>query len=44
MFMKVIQKVVEKKLKEKDKEIQHLGKLNWVLQDKVKSLRAENKI
>jgi len=40
--MRALQEVVEKKLKEKDDEIQRLGKLNWVLQERVKSLSVEN--
>ncbi|KAE9461520.1 hypothetical protein C3L33_06589, partial [Rhododendron williamsianum] len=35
---------VAKKLKEKDEQIQRMGKLNWVLQERVKSLFAENQL
>ncbi|KAI6706233.1 hypothetical protein NL676_009195 [Syzygium grande] len=35
---------VVRKLKEKDEEIQRMGKLNWLLQEKVKSLVMENQI
>ncbi|BAT74844.1 BOI-related E3 ubiquitin-protein [Vigna angularis] len=44
MLVKAIQEAVAKKLKEKDEEIQRLGKLNWVLQERVKSLSVENQI
>ncbi|KAK4254706.1 hypothetical protein QN277_010048 [Acacia crassicarpa] len=39
-----IQEAMVKKLKEKDDEIQRMGKLNWVLQERVKSLCVENQI
>lgn len=42
MLACVIQETVAKKLKEKDEEVQKMGKLNWVLQERVKSLSAEN--
>ncbi|XP_039036211.1 E3 ubiquitin-protein ligase BOI-like isoform X1 [Hibiscus syriacus] len=44
MFMTAIQEGVMKKLKEKDDEIQRMGKLNWVLQERVKSLSLENQL
>ncbi|KAI4296980.1 hypothetical protein L6164_036893 [Bauhinia variegata] len=39
-----IQDAMVKKLKEKDEEIQRVGKMNWVLQERVKSLCVENQI
>ncbi|KAI3436912.1 RING-type domain-containing protein [Psidium guajava] len=39
-----IQDSVVRKLKEKDDEIQKIGKMNWLLQEKVKSLVMENQI
>lgn len=39
-----IQEAMSKKLKEKDEEIQRTLKLNWMLQEKVKSLCVENQI
>ncbi|XP_010536507.1 PREDICTED: E3 ubiquitin-protein ligase BOI-like [Tarenaya hassleriana] len=39
-----IQNAVAKKLKEKDEEIVRMGKLNWVLQERAKSLYVENQI
>jgi E3 ubiquitin-protein ligase BOI-like protein len=44
MLACVIQETIGKKLKEKDEEIQRIGKLNWFLQEKVKSLSAENQV
>ncbi|KAG4142701.1 hypothetical protein ERO13_D06G145400v2 [Gossypium hirsutum] len=44
MFITAIQERVMKKLKEKDEEIQRIGKLNWVLQERVKSLYVENQL
>ncbi|KAK8514181.1 hypothetical protein V6N13_063085 [Hibiscus sabdariffa] len=44
MLMTAIQEGVMKKLKEKDEEIQRIGKLNWVLQERVKSLYVENQL
>ncbi|XWS12294.1 hypothetical protein CRYUN_Cryun37aG0077000 [Craigia yunnanensis] len=44
MLITAIQEGVMKKLKEKDEEIQRMGKLNWVLQERVKSLYAENQL
>ncbi|KAK7317914.1 hypothetical protein RJT34_02536 [Clitoria ternatea] len=44
MLVTAIQEAVGKKLKEKDEEIQRMGKMNWVLQEKVKSLCVENQI
>ncbi|CAI8585307.1 unnamed protein product [Vicia faba] len=40
----VIQETVAKKMKEKDEEIQRIGNLNWMLQERVKSLSAENQV
>jgi E3 ubiquitin-protein ligase BOI-like protein len=39
-----IQEKVAIKMKEKDDEIQRIAKLNWVLQERVKSLYVENQI
>jgi len=36
------QKAMEKKLKEKDEEIQRLGKLNWLFRERLNSLSVEN--
>ncbi|KAL4339265.1 hypothetical protein GQ457_08G025190 [Hibiscus cannabinus] len=44
MLVRAIQEGVTKKLKEKDEEIQRMGKLNWVLQERVKSLYVENQM
>ncbi|KAJ6417885.1 hypothetical protein OIU84_001299 [Salix udensis] len=44
MLVSAIQEGMVKKLKEKDEEIQRMGKLNWVLQEKVKSLYLETQI
>ncbi|XP_039061643.1 E3 ubiquitin-protein ligase BOI-like isoform X2 [Hibiscus syriacus] len=44
MLLSAIQDGFMKKLKEKDDEIQKLGKLNWVLQERVKSLCLENQL
>lgn len=44
LLIAAIQEGVIKKLKEKDEEIQRMGKLNWVLQERVKSLYVENQI
>jgi len=44
MFVSAIQEAMAKKLKEKDQEIQRMGKLNWALQERVKSLCMENQI
>ncbi|XWS18709.1 hypothetical protein CRYUN_Cryun32bG0068100 [Craigia yunnanensis] len=44
MLITTIQEGVMKKLKEKDEEIQRMGKLNWVLQERVKSLYVENQL
>ncbi|KAJ4827009.1 hypothetical protein Tsubulata_025846 [Turnera subulata] len=44
MLVSAIQDGMIKKLKEKDEEIQRMGKLNWVLQERVKSLYVENQI
>ncbi|CAK7336961.1 unnamed protein product [Dovyalis caffra] len=42
MLVSAIQEGMIRKLKDKDEEIQRMGKLNWVLQEKVKSLYVEN--
>ncbi|XP_010529288.1 PREDICTED: BOI-related E3 ubiquitin-protein ligase 1-like [Tarenaya hassleriana] len=39
-----VQNAIAKKLKEKDEEVVRMGKLNWVLQERVKSLYVENQI
>lgn len=44
MLVSAIQERIVKKLQEKDEEIQRMGKLNWVLQERVKSLFVENQI
>ncbi|KAM1107764.1 hypothetical protein FF1_004480 [Malus domestica] len=44
MLVSAIKENIVKKLKEKDDEIQRVGKLNWVLQERVKSLFVENQI
>ncbi|XVF27237.1 hypothetical protein REPUB_Repub14bG0089100 [Reevesia pubescens] len=44
MLITAIQEGVMKKLKEKNEEIQRMGKLNWVLQERVKSLYVENQL
>ncbi|XP_031280867.1 BOI-related E3 ubiquitin-protein ligase 1 [Pistacia vera] len=44
MILSAIQEAVLKKLREKDDEIQRMGKLNWVLQERVRSLYVENQI
>lgn len=44
LLIAAIQEGVIKKIKEKDEEIQRMGKLNWVLQERVKSLYVENQI
>lgn len=44
MLVSAIQEAMEKKLKEKDEEIQRMAKLNWALQDRVKTLCVENQI
>ncbi|KAL4386976.1 hypothetical protein GQ457_09G004270 [Hibiscus cannabinus] len=44
ILVTAIQDGVVKKLKEKDDEIQRMGKLNWVLQERVKSLFLENQL
>ncbi|KAE9597322.1 hypothetical protein Lal_00007689 [Lupinus albus] len=43
-LVSVIQYTVEKKLMEKDEEIDRITKLNWLLQERVKSICAENQI
>ncbi|CAJ1962860.1 unnamed protein product [Sphenostylis stenocarpa] len=44
MLASAIQEAMAKKLKEKDEEIQRMGKLNWALQERVKNLCVENQI
>ena len=44
MVLAAIQEATMKKLKQKDEEIQKMGKLNWMLQERVKSLCMENQI
>ncbi|KAH7510662.1 hypothetical protein FEM48_ZijujUnG0102300 [Ziziphus jujuba var. spinosa] len=43
-MVSTIQQGITMKLKEKDDEIQRMGKLNWVLQERVKSQWVENQI
>ncbi|KAF8048255.1 hypothetical protein N665_2587s0002 [Sinapis alba] len=44
MLASAVQNGIAKKLKEKDEEIARLRNLNWVLQERVKSLYVENQI
>ncbi|CAA0395846.1 unnamed protein product [Arabidopsis thaliana] len=44
MLASALQNVIAKKLKEKDDEIVRIRNLNWVLQERVKSLYVENQI
>ncbi|KAE8715358.1 putative BOI-related E3 ubiquitin-protein ligase 2 [Hibiscus syriacus] len=44
MLIAAIQEGAMKKLMEKDEEIQRMGKLNWILQERVKSLYVENQL
>ncbi|CAE6219471.1 unnamed protein product [Arabidopsis arenosa] len=44
MLATAVQNAILKKLKEKDEEIIRMGKLNWVLQERVKNLYVENQI
>ncbi|XP_062016183.1 E3 ubiquitin-protein ligase BOI [Rosa rugosa] len=44
LLVSAIQERIVKKLQEKDDEIQRMSKLNWVLQERVKSLFVENQI
>ncbi|XP_027338965.1 BOI-related E3 ubiquitin-protein ligase 1-like [Abrus precatorius] len=44
MLMSAVQDAMAKKLKEKDEEIQRIGKLNWALQERVRNLCVENQI
>ncbi|KAJ6970998.1 hypothetical protein D5086_027348 [Populus alba] len=44
MLVSAIQEGMIKKMKEKDEEIQRMGKINWFLQEKAKSLYVENQI
>ncbi|GMJ10574.1 BOI-related gene 2 [Hibiscus trionum] len=43
-IVKAIGGGVMKKLKAKEQEIEKIGKLNWALEERVKSLCMENKI
>ncbi|KAJ7948915.1 BOI-related E3 ubiquitin-protein ligase 1 [Quillaja saponaria] len=43
-ILEVIEVGMAKKLKAKDEEIEKIGRLNWALQDKVKTLCIENQI
>ncbi|KAL8136414.1 hypothetical protein V2J09_002415 [Rumex salicifolius] len=43
-IIQAIQEAVMRKLTEKDEQIEKIGKLNWVLQERVKSLCLENQI
>ena len=44
MLVNAIHQGIGKKLKEKDEEIQRIGKLNWLLQERVRTLSVENQI
>ncbi|KAF8049677.1 hypothetical protein N665_2151s0005 [Sinapis alba] len=44
MLASAVQSAIIKTLKAKDEEIIRMGKLNWVLQERVKSLYVENQI
>ncbi|ESQ39608.1 hypothetical protein EUTSA_v10001241mg [Eutrema salsugineum] len=44
MLASAVQSAIVKKLKAKDDEIVRMGKLNWVLQERVKNLYVENQI
>ncbi|XP_039054063.1 BOI-related E3 ubiquitin-protein ligase 1-like isoform X2 [Hibiscus syriacus] len=44
MLISAIQEGVMKKLMEKEEEMQRMGKLNWILQERVKSLYVENQL
>ncbi|KAK8641960.1 hypothetical protein V6N13_011326 [Hibiscus sabdariffa] len=44
MLITAIQEGAMKKLMEKDEEMQRMGKLNWILQERVKSLYVENQL
>ncbi|PON60670.1 Zinc finger, RING-type [Parasponia andersonii] len=44
MLVSAIQEGIVKKLREKDDEIQRMGKLNWVLSERVKTLCVENQL
>ncbi|VVB12375.1 unnamed protein product [Arabis nemorensis] len=44
MLVSAVQNAIVKKLKEKDDEIVRIRNLNWVLQERVKSLYVENQI
>ncbi|KAK6917045.1 hypothetical protein RJ641_017796 [Dillenia turbinata] len=44
LSMSAIEETFVKKLKEKDEELQKMEKLNWALQEKIKSLCVENQL
>lgn len=44
MLVSAIEGGVIKKLKEKEEEVQRIGKINWVLQERVKTLFVENQL
>ncbi|MBA0565462.1 hypothetical protein Goshw_025919 [Gossypium schwendimanii] len=44
MLITAIQEGAMKKLMEKEEEMQRMGKLNWILQERVKSLYVENQL
>uniref|UniRef100_A0A5B6ZN09 RING-type domain-containing protein n=1 Tax=Davidia involucrata TaxID=16924 RepID=A0A5B6ZN09_DAVIN len=44
LLVSAIGEGIVNKLKEKDEQIQRMGKLNWVLQERVKSLYIENQL
>ncbi|KAF5728744.1 BOI-related E3 ubiquitin-protein ligase 1 [Tripterygium wilfordii] len=44
MLIQSIRDRIVKKLKEKDEEMERIGKVNWILQERVKSLCMENQI
>ncbi|KAM7270586.1 hypothetical protein ACFE04_029800 [Oxalis oulophora] len=43
-LLNTVQERVNIKMKEKDEELQRIAKLNWVLQERVKSIYVENQI
>ncbi|KAK6931951.1 hypothetical protein RJ641_001575 [Dillenia turbinata] len=44
LLMSAIEETFVRKMKEKDEELQKMGKLNWALQEKIKSLCVENQL
>lgn len=44
MLMELVEMRMNKRLKAKEEEIQKIGKLNWALEERVKSLSMENQI